>query len=31
MDRNTRTNLDNLCSQDGDTRFKALNQDAEGF
>ncbi|HEX2522489.1 MAG TPA: hypothetical protein VHP35_10225 [Terriglobia bacterium] len=25
MDRNTRTNLDNLCSQDGDTRFKALN------
>jgi hypothetical protein len=25
MDRNTRTNLDNLRSQDGDTRFKALN------
>jgi hypothetical protein len=25
MDKNTRTNLDNLHSEDGDTRFKAMN------
>jgi len=25
MDKNTRTNFDNLHSEDGDTRFKAMN------